>query len=163
MVEQMELNNTPCTLQSLKVKQEKHTKNWPHGPQETNWPLSWPAAALHPIRRYAIMSNRYLNIEANNQGVYWIKNRKNRPTGPQQIKWPICWHRTALNSINPNTLMPNMYVDLEDKFHGVLWKENKESVHLPPGDQIDSILPHSSPTSNLTLSIDAQEVCRHRG
>jgi hypothetical protein len=85
--------------------------------------------------------------------------QKNRPTGPQQIKWPISWHRTALKSINLNMLMAKMYVDLEDKFHEVLWKENKESVHLPPGDQIDSILPHKSPKSNLTLSIDAQEVC----
>jgi hypothetical protein len=89
--------------------------------------------------------------------------QKNRPTGPQQIKWPISWHSTALKSINLNTLMANMYVDLEDKFHGVLWKGNKESDHLPSGDQIDSILPHKSPKSNLTLSIDAQEVCRHRG
>jgi hypothetical protein len=54
--------------------------------------------------------------------------------------------------------MLNKYVDVEDEFQGVLWKQNKESPHLPPGDQIDSILPHSSPTSNLTLSIDAQEV-----
>ncbi len=59
--------------------------------------------------------------------------------------------------------MPNKYVDVEDKFYGVSWKQNKESVHLPPEDQIDSILPNSWPTSNLTLSIDAQEVRRHRG
>jgi hypothetical protein len=62
---------------------------------------------------------------------------------PQDTKWLISWARTDLNSINLYTLMPNKYVDIKDKFRGFSWKQNKESVHLPPGDQINSIFPHS--------------------
>jgi hypothetical protein len=51
-------------------------KNRPTGPQQINWPISWPRTALNSINLNTLMPNMYVDLEDKFHGVLWKKTKK---------------------------------------------------------------------------------------